>query len=404
MEKTTVQWIAVVIIAVLITASAVYLLTLPAPTPPEIHIDFGAIVDYTGGVSYYHIPVFHGMTFAIDEINENGGIQIGDEKYLVRLVWYDDRTVADETVAIGHRLVEQDGLEFIFSATTSGMTLAVLPYFEEKKDQVLVLPSGAGAKAVTDLYGGDFVFRVRASAATRGICLAKWAKDMGWTDVAIMTEKGAFRLEVHDAFMETAEDLGLNVVAEQFSEVGELEVKPQLTVIKDAEPELAILNYETNVGMFTDAVKMGFKDAGIEIMIPGTTKRVIEDVLGWEEVEGCYTSEDTPIPYILEVKDPHGLDFIRRYEKEYGVIPGEGEVHGYDHIMLLAKALEMAGSTDLETVKNVLTEMTPDDLTGITIQEFSPCSDGKLFSSGQAICPTVISEMTEEEIVPIWAP
>jgi branched-chain amino acid transport system substrate-binding protein len=402
--KPVIKWITVVIIVALIVGSIVYFMTRPPPSPTAKYIDFGAIVDYSGGVSYYHIPVFHGMQFAVDEINSKGGIQIGNEKYLIRLVWYDDRAVADETCSIARRLVEMDNVKFIFLVTTSGASLAALPYFEEHKDQVLILPAGAGAKKITDLYGGDIVFRVRSSSTTRGICLAKWAKDMGWKNVAILTEKGSFRLEVHEAFMKTARELGLNVVAEQFCEVGELNVQPQLTVIMNAKPDLAILNYETNTGMVTDAVKMGFKDAGIKIMAPGTTMQVINDVLGWETVNGTYTSEDTPIPYILETKDPRGMDFIRRFENQYHIMPGEGEVHGYDHVMLLVRALEMAGTTDVETVKKVLREMKPDDLKGITIQTFTPYPDGKLFQNGQAICPTVISIIINKEIKPIWTP
>ncbi len=61
-------------------------------------IKIGAAISLTGALANLGVNLQDGYDFWVDAVNEMGGIQIGDEKYLVEIVYYDDASDAETSV------------------------------------------------------------------------------------------------------------------------------------------------------------------------------------------------------------------------------------------------------------------------------------------------------------------
>lgn len=68
--------------------------------------------------------------------------------------------------------------------------------------------------------------------------------------------------------------------------------------------------------------------------------------------------------YSADVDSPATQDFIARYKEAFGQAPDALAALGYDGTLIVAKALEAAGSTDPEALKNALG--TVGDIEGVT--------------------------------------
>jgi branched-chain amino acid transport system substrate-binding protein len=84
----------------------------------------------------------------MDRVNSLGGIQVGDKKHLVDLVFYDDASDAETAVKLTEKLITDDEVSFLFGPFGSGTTNATSAVGE--KYQVLTMASMANANSITN--------------------------------------------------------------------------------------------------------------------------------------------------------------------------------------------------------------------------------------------------------------
>lgn len=95
--------------------------TAEAPTTPSTPeaktLPIGMILGMTGFFSVREIPDMNQTQFAADIINEQGGITVNGQKYMVELVVEDTKSTMDGVTSAANKLVYDKGIKFIIGPT-----------------------------------------------------------------------------------------------------------------------------------------------------------------------------------------------------------------------------------------------------------------------------------------------
>src|SRR5206468_11700031 len=76
-------------------------------------IKFGVSTPLSGPAAPWGIPHKGATELIFDEINAQGGLEVGGKKYKLEVVAYDHKYVIAEGVATVNRLISKDGVHFI---------------------------------------------------------------------------------------------------------------------------------------------------------------------------------------------------------------------------------------------------------------------------------------------------
>src|SRR5262245_1300020 len=85
---------------------------IPLPAMAEDTIVFGAAISITGKTAKEGEYTRDGYQFAIDTINQLGGIKVGNKSYKVALKYYDDESKSERTAQLFEKLVNADKVNF----------------------------------------------------------------------------------------------------------------------------------------------------------------------------------------------------------------------------------------------------------------------------------------------------
>lgn len=316
-------------------------------------IKLGGIIPQTGAVSNYGNSTENGIKLAIDEINGAGGID-GKE-----VVWtsYDDKgEITDATTA--YNKLKDEGVTAIIGAITSKPSLAVAE--SASKDGIPVItPTGTQAN-ITE--GKANVFRQCFTDPYQGSLLSIFANEnLKAKKVAILRNSSSdYSNGVSDEFIKKAEELGMEVVADESYGDNDTDFKAQLTTIANAKPEVLLIpDYYEKLALITPQAR----DAGITATFlggdgwDGIIKVMDESKLG--DIQDSYFTNH----FSLQDEDEKVKEFIKNYNEKYGEDPTAFSALGYDSAYLLKQAIEEAKSTENEAV---VEKMKSIDFNGIT--------------------------------------
>ena len=317
----------------------------------EETIKIGTIQPITGDIAAYGTQTRDAIQMAVEEINENGGV-LGKE---IELVVEDDEGKPEKTINAFKKLVSKDKIVGFVGALTSNCSLAINT--EAQNEKIPMITPASTNDTVTD--AGDYVFRACYSDSFQGNVVAKFAyEDLGVTKAAILFDvTNDYSVGLKDEFTTTFEELGGEVVAVESYSSGDVDFKAQLTSISTTEPDVLFLpDYYSTVALIAQQVR----NAGIDAPMLGADGWDSIVGQGADEVAGSYYSNH----YSAEVEDEQVQSFVTKFEETYNVAPNALAALGYDAMYIMAKAIEEAGSTDSEVIKDALANVTYKGVTG----------------------------------------
>jgi len=396
------QILAIALVAIVIIGVLTIYITTPREEGEE------EIKYFTYGIPLamnhtYCVQNYHGAILAEEEINDAGGITIGGEKYLIRHIVYDDKLEPDAALANVKRLVEVDGVKFLMGMTASSSHFIFLEYLKETDADVLEIGSAFGASGISDLYGVDYCFRQRATSKLQGFAFGRWIFDtLGLNKAAVIMSRDEIGTDQMNGIKDMAEEYGGEVVEEWYT-LGDLVITPQLTTLFASNPDVLVIGHHTSymAEFGKQALDIGFKEAGIPILLTGgSTAEFLIDGMGAEGAEGVYCQFTGGITYLLEEGDPRALEFSDKIRYRFGEEVGEGQMHGYDSVQIMAYALQKADTiTDVDAVRQVLVELTTDEIQDLTIEYFEPWDGGLLYDyKGDAKAPVTITQVVNGKL------
>lgn len=300
-------------------------------------IKIGGIAPLTGAVANYGLLVQAGVDLYIDELNANGGL-LGSE---VELVWMDDTGDAVEASNAYNQLVS-DGVCALIGAVTTTPTVAVSSL--AAADNMPMITASATAYDVTSVGGN--VFRTCFLDPYQAEKMAQFAHDtLQAKRVAVLYDNtDDYSIGLNEAFAAKAEELGMDVVAQEAAVVGDADYTPQLIKIANEEPDAVFIcyYYETSSLVLRQAV-----DVGLECTLMGAD--------GWSGLENELQDDLSLLDnayycdsFFSGDEEANVQAFVAAFKAKYGedAIPSGFNALGYDAAKIVCTAIEKAGSAE----------------------------------------------------------
>ena len=364
------------------------LVAIPALAQETIKIGFFAPI--TGPVAADGASAKQSVELAVKDVNAAGGIK-GKK---IELIVYDDRLNPQEAVAIANKLIEKDQVVGVVSGSYSGPTRVTAPIFAKAG-----MPMVAGYAVHPDVTkAGESNFRNGFLGEVEGGAAGEYAfKVLKSRNPAVINMDNDFGREISAGFIKRAEKLGAKVVVQQgYKYPGEKDFRPFLTRIKDAKPDLIFAAGYYDVAAL---IVRQAKELGITVQILAEegfdSPKFIE--LAGKDAEGVIIATN------LDRDDPRPVvqNYLKNYKAAYGIDPDMVGASSYDAFMILANAIERAGTNQKAVIKALLETKDYNGLTGklsrfykgevIKPVQFQIVKDGKFRRHGVVDNPEVIT-------------
>jgi branched-chain amino acid transport system substrate-binding protein len=314
-------------------------------------IRIGLVTALSGQSALAGEAITRGLTVAIDEINAKGGLLGGRKLELVRR---DDEANPAKGVTAARELIFKEKVAVLFGGLDTPVSMAIVPVANQEKVP-FVGPWAAGTGITKNGATPNFAFRVSA---------VDEIVNVGMVDYAQKTFKSSkFGLILVDNPWGESNEKGLQaaLAAKNMKPVGvekfdgnAVDVVPQLTRLKAAGADTLFM--VGNVGPSAQVVK-SLDRMGWQVPI----------VSHWGPAGGRFTELAGPngknVHFVQTYsffgkQTPVGDKVIAALKAKYPAIkgpeditPAVGVANAYDGLMLAAMAIQAAGSTDGDAVR-----------------------------------------------------
>jgi branched-chain amino acid transport system substrate-binding protein len=329
---------------ILLGAAAVTLALL-GPAHAQDTIKIGVIQPLTGSVAYNGKTDVNGSTLAVEERNAKGGV-LGKK---IELVIEDGSCNPAKSVNAAEKLIQRDKVAALSGAFCSSATAAVMPVAENYK-----IPLVTGVSSATDLTekGNKWFFRATETDALLAKAFAKILVDqLKLKKVAYIGVNDDWGRGGVDQFEKQMSALGAQTVMKEYFDHGTTDFYTLLTKLRASGADGAFVAAETQDGSIFVKQKAEF---GLQNKVFGVGSWATADFLQLtgEASNGIYAA----VPYAATMTTPKNQGFVQAYEAKYKEMPGKYSAAGYNAINILMDAIQRAGSTDGEKIREALTK------------------------------------------------
>ena len=329
-------------------------------------VKVGLIAPLTGEVAVYGNAVKEAVQLYIDDFNA------ADHPFDINLIIYDDKGDPTEAMNAYNKLVYQDDIAVLLGPVTSSPTFGVAEASVD--DGIPALTPTATHPDVTT-YGDNF-FRACFEDPFQGGSMAKFASSelKATTAAIIYNNADTYSIGLRDAFMKTAEEVGLTVTTTEAYGASDIDVRAQLTNIIKTNPDVLFIPYYSNVTYMicSQARELGY--TGTFLGVDGTDGVLAIEGADVSVFDGMYFANH----YSADSDSPVTQAFIKEYTDKYGATPNALAALGYDGAMIVCDALERVnndgvkidGESSYEAIIEALRATEVDGVTGhITFDE-----------------------------------
>lgn len=326
---------------------------LAAGAQAQETVKIGLIQPLTGSVAYNGKTDVNGSNLALDEINAKGGV-LGKK---LELVIEDGQCKPANSVNAAEKLIQRDKVAAISGAFCSSATLAVMPVAANYKIPLL---TGVSSNAELTEKGNAWFFRATETDALLAKSFARILFDQ------LKLRKVAY-IGVNDdwgrggvaEFEKNMTALGATTVMKEYFEHGTSDFYTILTKLKASGADGVFVAAETQDGSIFVKQKA---ELGLNLKVFGVGSWATADFmkLTGASSEGIYAA----VPYASTMDTPKNKAFVEAYVARYKEAPGKYSAAGYNAINILADAINRAGSTDAEKIREALTKTNYDGPNG----------------------------------------
>ncbi len=310
-------------------------------------IEIGVFGPLTGTMAIGGTRQKDGVQYAIDKINEAGGV-LGAK--LVP-IFEDTEGNAQNAVNIMNKFLHKDKVIATIGSNNSPEVLAVLDMIAETKTPHIV-PSGV-AGAITQ-SGNEYVFRITATDVVYSKGLVDFAvNELNAKKIAIIHDTNDYGQGGKAMVTDNIKAAGLEPVVVEGYTTGTKDFSPSLLKVKSAGADAIIIwgNYTEGAQLVRQIKELSVP--GEVLLSTGVTIGNFFELAG-EAADNLYGISSGFSP---ERPDDVAQNFVKEYNDKMGYIPDINVVLAYDAINVLAKAINDAGTTDGAAVRDALSKI-----------------------------------------------
>jgi branched-chain amino acid transport system substrate-binding protein len=335
-------------------------------------IRIGAVLSLTGFASFMGQPEKNTFEMLEKEVNKAGGIN----GHPIKVIIYDDKSDATESVLVVKRLVDKDKVVAILGPSISPTSLATLPTIEEKKVPAITFASSALVIEPVRKWA----FKIPHNEAFQILRIFNHMKSKGITKIGVISATDAYGDSGRAQLLKLAPAAGIEILGVEKFNMSDTDMSAQLTRLRSLKGIQAIQCWAANTG--PAIVAKNYKDLGITLPSYHThgigSMKFIE--LAGEAAEGILFPSPKMLIYgQLPADDPQKAVIVKYnddYEKNF---KAKGDLYGanaFDAFQIMIQALKKAGPTP-EKIRDEI-EKTKNFVATNGIFNYSPTNHGGL--------------------------
>lgn len=300
-------------------------------------VDIGMMLTLSGPAAPLGQHVRDGFQLALDQRDGKlGGFD-------VNLIVVDDELKPDVAVTRARALVDRDGADIVVGTVFSNVMMAVFkPVIESG---VVLISPNAGPAPLAGRGCHPHYFNVAWQNDNNHEVLGAHAASEGYGKVVLMAPNYQAG---KDAVAGFKRQYGGEVVAELYTQLGQLDFQAELAQIAAAQPD-AVFAFMPG-GMGVNLVKQ-LDQAGLDMpflsafTVDETTLPATKDA-----AVGLFGSGQ----WVRDLDNPVNAQFVEAFEAAYGYAPALYASQGYDAALILDAALSAAGTFEADPLAEAM--------------------------------------------------
>lgn len=321
----------------------------PLTTFAQETIIIGGNLELTGNAAAYGSPSADAMNLFIEQINSSGGILNGQ---MLEAQIIDNQSDLTESASIATRLADSEAVGII-GPTATGVSKAAIPITNDAGvPNVFAATTGDGLTLSDDGSLLEYIFRVCFEDSYQGLAAGTFAsQELEFSKAIIITDQALdYSLALADSFTKTFTENGGEIIETQSYQSGDTDFTALLTSLVGKDFDLIYIpGYYTETGLIIkQAREMGITQA---IMGgDGYHSDTLVELAGASNANDIYFTTH----FSEQADNPKVQEFLTAFQEKYGRSADTFSALGYDAIALLVDAIERAGSTDREAIRQAL--------------------------------------------------
>ena len=327
-------------IFLLIIAGVITVLVLGAPSRAQDNIKIGVVTDHTGNAAEFARIEEEGLELALKEINASGGVL----SKKIELSYEDDED-KPALSATKVRKLASSGVALIIQLSSSTSTQQAEAASLETK--VPHIGANQSADTLVTKLDNPYFFLAGMPGSIQFKTLLAFMQKKHKT-AAIFTDTSAIAQFLAKTFREGADKAGIKIVDEETIEPGATDAIAQVQHIRNASPEI-VLDAGNTISE-SAAFYRSYRQNNLPYPILASYNKsipryleVVPHLLDGVDFVDCFDDEK-----------PETKTFIEHFKADRGKEPFSLTAFGYNALYLAKDAIERAGSTDREKIKDAL--------------------------------------------------
>lgn len=356
-------------------------------------ITLGTAVQLTGKDANTGRYYRDGYQFAIDKINEKGGITVGGKKYLLKLDLLDNQSDTNLDVQLYTKLITQDKVDFLLGSYSSAVVLVDTSVAEKYQ---IPMVQGGGAAGTIFSRGYKWIFGTlpRGEDYFSSTIAMMGALNPKPKTVALITADDAFDVSVAQGTRELLKKSGFDTVLDQQYAANSSDFSSVLTLIKSKQPDVVLWGglLAEVLNSIREAKSLNVAPNGFTSFTVGVPTADFRKALD-KDSEGAFGM--TPwVPTGALKDDWFGDDnaFNQAYIAKFNYEPDYHAASAVADVEVFAKAIEKAGTLDKTAVRDAIANIAFD----------SAYAHVKFADNGQIDVPQIAIQVQDGKVVPIF--
>lgn len=304
-------------------------------------IKLGLVADISGTSA--NTQAVNSINLAVDEINANGGL-LGKK---IEVDCVDSQSDTARYQEMGKKLIEQDGVDVLFTAGTSACREALRPVAEKDKELYFYCNSYEGGEASRYMFMAGPV-----PEQTVDPLLEYSTKNVGKKIYCLVADYNYGRVMV-EWLKEKAGDYGAEVVGEEYVPITVSQFGSSIAKIQQSDADIVFI-------AMVGSNQASFFDQWANADVEGKTLMSLSNFCSYYEhkklAPPSLAGSLTAAAYMEEFDTPASQEFVKKYRDKY---PDEPYITSncsiaYNAVYVWAEAVKKAGSVETEDVINAL--------------------------------------------------
>lgn len=300
-------------------------------------LQLGSILILSGEGASWGVAAKNGIDLAVAKINQNGGV-LGRK---LEVSHQDDRGDPKQSISAFRLLTGQKKVDFIIGTTWSNLGLPLVKMADSQK--VIMISPTLGVAEFNE--SSRFLFNTWPHDYILSQQLAEYVFSKGHRQIALISAEQVWVQEQSQAFRDRFQSLGGKIILSFEAVPGTKDLKTEALRIKASDVDAVVST--------TDGIIIGslVAKALLELKAKFPLYSITLDQAAIDASQGGFEG----LEFLTSLTPTQ--EFKESYEARYATNIDIGAASAYDAVMMLAKAIEKAGTTDTEIVAKELSSI-----------------------------------------------